>query len=207
MREVAKHCLQETFDLSDAVALIPRDGGARELAQAITNYEGALIPLNQLEPQFDGRNTRDLLDRFAPIGAVMRPDMSQEQAQFWATGVIKSLSDLPTFASRKALDQAAHVPYQFPTELSAGLRAFAEAELLRHRTALHRLRLIQEEFARMANPRTEITDQSAEPMSLDEIRKTPTWLRNLGVTSGAILQADLDAVIAEEQSAAHGATA
>jgi hypothetical protein len=144
--------------------------------------------------------TRQLVEAFGPMGAKMRPDMTDHQADFWASAIITALSDLPHFCVLSAIREAMHIPYQFPTEMEAGVRSIAERRLAEHKTAIHRLRAMQDEIHRAANPQPQIVDANAtdEPMSIEEIRQTPKQYRTLGVSVGAIRPEDLAIVEAEE---------
>lgn len=199
MREVAKFARRPDWTLEKALALLPA-GGAVHLREAADRYEAQMRPLKAVDPKLDGAITREVADAFAPIGAKMRPDMSIEQAGFWTSAIVLSLSDLPPFVARSALQEAVHVPYDFPTDMEKGVRAIAQRKLEEHRTAIRRLRAMLEAIHRAANPVAQITDEqhTDEPMSLDEIRKTPVWVRKLGVGTGAIRPEDLETVEREE---------
>jgi hypothetical protein len=204
LRDVARYALTGGAEWSAEVALpyVP-EGGAQHFPAAIADYEAKLRPLAKAEPALDGPMTRECAQAFAPIGAKMRPDMSQEQAGFWASAIVLAMSDLPAFVVTASLREAVHVPYSFPTDMERGVREIAERKLQEHKTAVHRLRILQEAIRRAASPpQPQLPAQAEEPMSMDELRammRSPlarTFV-NIGLGTGAIRREDLDAVQAE----------
>ena len=178
---------------------LPDASRASAIAGAEGLYSQRLVSLRSREPGLDGKGAKSIADAFAPIGAKMRPDMSQEQAGFWASSIVLALSDLPAFVVREAMAEAVHIPFQFPTDMEAKVREIAERIFARHKRALLRLRQTMEALRRMAEGEKQLPPPpEGEPMSLDELRSTPKWLRSLGLQSGAIRAEDLAAIEAEE---------
>jgi hypothetical protein len=183
--------------MEKALALVPQ-GGAPLLSRTVAEYRSSLRPLAELEPQLNGDGARSIANEFAPIGAKMRPDMSQEQAGFWASALIKAWADLPPSCLKPALQEAVRIPFDFPTHLEARVRQLAEQRLHDHHTAILRLQAMLDAIQRAASPQPALEGQSAEPMSLDEIRRTPAHLRAMGIRLGMIDPQLLAQVEAEE---------
>ena len=144
-----------------------------------------------------------MLEAFAPLGAKMRPDMTEHQVDFWGSAIVLALSDLPSFVVISAMAEAMHTAWQFPTEMEAGVRRIAERKVEEHRTAIKRLHAMLKAIHDAGNPpQALLTDElnNGDPMSLEEIRKTPKHLRSLGVSCGAIRVEDLRAVLDEEEA-------
>lgn len=178
------------------------EGGARHLAETIARYEASLRSLAERDPKLDSSLTRPLIEAMLPIGVKLRPDMNREQAGAWALALLKGWSDLPPFVLRETLAGAVHVPFQFPSEIDLTVRTRAEELRDKHRTAINRLRMMRAEIMRAANPPPAITDETARPMDLDEIRRCPKNLRQMGVKIGAIEPDMLAQVEAEESGSA-----
>lgn len=173
--------------------------GASLLPEIVQRYEGELRPLKTVDPRLDSSLTRECVNAFATIGIKLRPDMSTDQCGHWAVALIRGWSDLPHLCIRQALAEAVHRPFQFPSEVDAGVRELAEARHQRHLTALHRLKTMIAEIHRAAHPpQPQLTDETDRPMDLDEIRRCPKNLRRMGVKVGAISPEDLAIVEAEE---------
>lgn len=191
------------WSLAKAAAALPPADAAR-LPQTIERYRQRLAPLKAAEPKFDGPLAKKVADAFAPIGAKMRPDMSPEQASFWASSIVLALSDLPAWIAVAALDEAVHTPWQFPTDMEAGVRDIANGKLEEHRAAIARLEALRAEIERAANPPTpqlEAPDDS-EPMTRKEIAhllRSPVAseeLFRMGLRLGSIRQEDYEAELA-----------
>jgi hypothetical protein len=202
-RQIAKLARDPAFSLVKALAALPA-GGARYIPETIAQYERALTPLRSSEPAFDGSLAKSVANAFAPIGAKMRPDMSQEQAMVWCAALVKALSDLPPRCVIAAFDEAVHIPFEFASQMEAKVREIAERKRQEHWIALSRLRQMQAEILRAAAPpQPQLEGPPDEPMSREELRKLrktaagPNLIR-MGLSAGFVLQADLDALEAED---------
>ena len=190
------------WSLAKALAALP-EGGASLLGPTIEQYRQRLQPLKDAEPKFDGALSKKVADAFAPIGAKMRPDMSVEQGGFWASSIVLALSDLPSFIAVAALEEAVHTPWQFPTDMEAGVREIANRKLEEHQTSIRRLQAMRDEILRASqppSPQLEAPDET-EPMSREEIAKllrSPIGkdLLRMGLRLGSIRQEDYDAELA-----------
>lgn len=187
---------------SKALAALPQ-GDAALLGPTIEQYRQRLQPLKSLEPRLDGSLAKSVADAFAPIGAKMRPDMSVEQGGFWATSIVMALSDLPPFIAIAALEEAVHSPWQFPTEMEAGVREIAKRKLEDHQLAIRRLQAMRDEILRAStppSPQLEAPD-TGEPLSREEVAKllrSPVGkeLIRMGLQLGSIRQEDYEAELA-----------
>lgn len=169
-------------------------GGARHLPATVAEYEGRLVSLRTAEPKLSGALARSVADAFAPMGAKMRPDMSPEQAGFWTAALVKAFSDLPPFIVKAALEEAIHIPFEFPTQMEVKVREIAERKLADHKRAIARLRAMIAEIQRMAHPPQAVLEapEPDRPWSPEELAKMPEGIRRMGLAGGWLTQSELD---------------
>lgn len=200
--EIARLALGgDEWRLGTALSRMP-EGGEVHIPEAIDAYSDRLRPLKELEPENDGPMSQAVLEAFAPIGAKMRPDMSQDQALHWGTAIVLAFSDLPPFVVVKAMKEAIHVPFRFPNDVEAGIRDIASKEMIKHRQAQRRLQLMMEELERARSGQLLIEDEAAKTVTMakDDIRPLSPYLRKMGVTVGAIDPDILASLEAEEEA-------
>jgi hypothetical protein len=133
------------------------------------------ISLLHFEPKLDGSLSAKVKAHLNTIGAVMRPDLSTEQAQSWVNAMVIKLSDLPPLVAAKATERALHVPFQYPSEVEAKLREFADEHVERIRMAVHRLKVTEQAIYEAMNPKPRIADnwtrKTGEPMTTQEVHE------------------------------------
>jgi hypothetical protein len=139
------------------------------------------VPLRKEEPMGrPGPGTQRLKEGLRLIGAKIAPTMSEEQVQVWLTAMIVALSDLPARVSRKACQEAIHVPMRFLNEVEGVVRERAEEIETCFRLARSRLEALKRNLSRQ--------DQEAlpppEPMSEEELQEIGPELRKIGLGAG-----------------------
>jgi hypothetical protein len=201
MREAAQVALAADWRLEEAAALV----GAADVAMAIGQFEAGLVPLGQAEPKLDGEGASLVRQWLRPIGMKIAPAMDEKVAGKWLSAVVMALRDFPAKVTAQAARAAIMIPMAYLNEVDGHVRAEAEKIMGRHRTALRRLRAMQEAIARAAAPeRPQIAapEDGATPLSPAELRVMPPELRRIGLAQGWVTQAALDAADAEREVAA-----
>ncbi len=191
---------ERDWSIVRAMALVPA-GKGHLVGQTLDGYLHRLRPLKLREPMLNGPASRSVAEAFAPLCAKMSPSISEEKGHNWMAALVLAFSDLPPAIVRDACAEAVHEAFAFPADMEAKVRAVAERRLARHSLALARLRQMQAEILGASTPALPAPDNSP-PLTRDEIRVLTPALRRLGLTAGAILQPDLDAIEAEERDAA-----
>jgi hypothetical protein len=153
-----------------------------ELAEAIAELE-AQLPLRNAEPGLDGQMSRLVEDTLRPLGAVIDPRISDEQAKAWRKGMLLALSDLPGPILVKAARRAAHTPASFLADVHAIIRKEATAALDQQRFALRRLVLWREAMERAAMPQPQIEHQPDSAPPQCEIDALNATMRSAGLKS------------------------
>lgn len=206
LRRIAK-VAAEPIPLGDAIRALSEEERSM-VPRALEQYRASLAPLRALEPKLDGAEAAKVRESFMPLGAKMRPDMSQEQGHAWTAAILIAFSDLPSWAVCKAMAEAMHTAWQFPSELEAGIRAGAERILQRHFAALGRIREMMEAIERAARPaQPQLSDDRGEPLTYDEalaIARGPAGrsLLNMGKNLGTISQEHFDRIIRQLEAEA-----
>lgn len=201
MREAAQIALAEDWTLAGAVAVVAGD----DVDQALAGYEAGLAPLAETEPRFDGDGAAAVRQWLKPIGMKIAPAMGKEVAGDWLSAVMMALSDFPAKVIVQATRSAIRVPMQYLNEVDGQVRAEAEKIMARHRTALLRLRQMQEAIRRAAEPERPALappEDGATPLSPAELRALTPDLRRIGLAQGWITQEQLEAADAEIGEAA-----
>lgn len=202
MRQVARLALSEDWSLAKGTSLVVGQAGG--LPEAIAAYRSRLRPLRETEPR-PGSLHKTVADAFAPIGAKMRPDMSVDAAQVWASAMVAALSDLPDWVAVQALKEGVHKPYDFPSEMEKEVRRIADGIMTRHRRALRRMELLKDAITRPDRLLDDPTKEPEKPLSLDEVRAIARsgafsdMVLRVGVANGSILAEDLEIVKGELQ--------
>jgi hypothetical protein len=195
-KTIGKLALASAHDWStiEALKLLPA-GQGRNLHAYAERWSQELRPLSAVEPKLDGSVTRMATEKFKPLGAKMKPEISKEQAAYWATAVIMALSDFPPFIIHAALTEALHSVHEYPSDLEKSLRSICDRRMDTQKTALRRLRHMLDEIHRATTPpRPVLEDQredSEEWTALELHRMTPE-LRKMGLGKNWITQQMLD---------------
>ncbi|OHT19924.1 hypothetical protein [Edaphosphingomonas haloaromaticamans] len=173
-----------------------------DVRRLVDSYERGLVPLAQAEPggksardpQKDGKLSRGLGDDLAMIATKLNPTMTADQADAWIKATTYSLGDLPGRVAREAAqavlrrwkypairDDGAVVmkPIRFFPEVDPAIRAVAADIMARHRTALMRLRALEQAIADAGRPALEAPKDEA--LSADEIASANAAFARLGI--------------------------
>lgn len=196
MRDLARDALRipaSEWSVAKQLARLPA-GKAPALRSCIEAYQDRMVSLKHREPSLGGALAKSVADAFAPLGAKMRPDMSEEQAGFWASSIVMAFSDLPPFIVQSAMAEAMHVPWKFPTDMEAGVRTIALRKLEEHKTAILRLHAMLDEIHRAASPAQPQLEAPAEDVewSDEELHRLTPALRKMGISAGWLTQEMLD---------------
>ncbi|WP_404711503.1 hypothetical protein [Sphingomonas sp. MMS24-J13] len=206
MRDAARLALSFEWTLAGALDSL----AGEDLGATITAYEASLAPLNEIERlERDenghfGRWMTELRTWLKPIGMKISPTMSPEQCSAWLTAVAIALSDLPPKVATQAARAAIHIPMSFMNEVDGHVRAEAIKIMGRHKTALRRLHAMQAEILRAANPQPALSAPDPfERYTAEEIRRMSPHIRSIGLTCGALTQAEIDEADAGDSAGLH----
>ena len=183
----------------------------------ISGYERGLISLKEAEPygksprdpELEGALTSRVRDALALLATKVAPTMPIEQVDAWINVTSTALSNLPGRVAHEAAEAALFRPMTFVNQIETVVREEAEEIQARHRLALRRLRQLQAEIERAANPQPALpaNDPAVPEWSPDRIRRmsrSAFWpeLKRNGIESGSFTQAEIDAALGAEQAAA-----
>jgi hypothetical protein len=186
-RALATYALtQPEWDTDTALA---QHGGVN-LQATREALNAQLAPLKTTEPKLDGEDSNAIRTYLRAIGVKIRPDFSPDQVTAWLDAMVLTFSNLPARCTIRALLDAVHMTFKFPSDAEEKIRALAEANAAKQRLAIHRLDLMQAELHRRRNPQPAISDDTGRPISDEEVHR---WQRNgmstlirLGLASGNI---------------------
>lgn len=122
-----------------------------------------------IEARLDGSETRKVKRAFIPNAAKMRPDMSDDKAEVWASSFVAALSDIPVNPLTKALGDAIHRVFAFPTELEAFVRQRAEEEWKLQLSCIEQLKKL-DAFVHGYQRNLSLPSPDDTPLSEDELR-------------------------------------
>jgi hypothetical protein len=173
----------------------------KRLADCIREWKRALRPLHQVEPRLDGSEARKVKKAFLPNAAKMRPDMDAAKAEVWCGSICAAVSDFPVSVLAKAMNDAIHKVFEFPTQLEAFIRERAQLYLERDFASIQLLERLHANL--YGSQETLRLEAKAPPLDREEIRamlKGPLSrsLIGIGVSVGSIDPELLAQVKAEE---------
>lgn len=160
-----------------------------EIDAAIAEIEQQSLSLKVVEPEFKGPHTKALADAIRPIGALIAPTMTREQADAFRAAIVGALSDLPPRLALIGLKRALHVPMEFPNQVHGVVRRLAEEAAQQQAIALHRLKMMRAEIERALNPQPKL---EAPPMIWTEesIAEANATFQKAGIKTRYRLAAD-----------------
>lgn len=181
----------------------------QELAgQALERLQSAMISLGEVEPggvvrdvtdpcgfRFHGEKTTELVNALRPIGILISPGMSPDQAGAWLAAMVAALSDLPPPVAVKAAKDALLVPMRFANEVHGVIRERAVVHQERLEAAIIRLRMALRDLEREPMPAIECheprkrTDADYQAMARSRTGRT---LLRVGLDAGHITQREYD---------------
>lgn len=133
-------------------AFIGHKHGAASVMATRAELERSLTTLAHYEPKLDGSLASVPRRYLNVIGCAMRPDLSADQAQAWTEAMMFKLSDLPPHVLAKATERAAHVAFEFPSEVEAKVRELAAEHVERIKRAIRLAMSIEAALREAANP-------------------------------------------------------
>lgn len=156
--QIAKMAL--SYEPFDAEAMASKGALSVDVPQAgIAALKERLRPLRQIEPKFNGPETRKVLEAIAVIGRRIRPEMGPASAKDWAASQISALKDQPPALLVAAADRANADPdLEHPGQAQRVI--LKHCSLLRERYRMARIRLERLEqaikFPKVALPPPEL---------------------------------------------------
>ncbi len=199
-REIARAITAWNADLGQ----LARSTTPQAIDEAIASYEQALIPMQSRTAAERLPDQQQLAKFIGSIGARIRPDFSEAQAQLWIQGMVDALDHLPARIALQSAREARHIPIEFPGQVLGKILEIAEKHLATHRARiarLKRLRTIAEQ-----SPAIEASPEAKDLASQQELRAMSPELAKLGIAGGWLVEDETGIRWAtDDEQAAHTA--